>query len=195
MNKRIAKTLLILCIAYMIGYYILKFIFPEKLLLVVTDENIIRLGTIIDSNKIYKLIFNFVTSFITLFLFTLSCCGRFKIKWYEILYIILATILCMFCAEFKPDLYTHTSISIMLILTLLCKGKMGYTVITFTIHGYLSQFLFSIRGFSTIMKYFNSVTGIVLMTEGCVWMIILTLFFNIRERNYERNATISKQND
>ena len=67
MNKRIAKTLLILCIAYIVGYYILKFIFPEKLLLVVTDENIIRLGTIIDSNKIYKIIYNDIHAYFDLY--------------------------------------------------------------------------------------------------------------------------------
>ena len=193
MNKRIAKTLLILCIAYMIGYYILKFIFPEQLLLVVTDENIIKLGRFVDSNKIYKILLNTITTFITLLLFVFSSTGRFKLKWYEILYIIIGAIVCKLCAEFMPNLYTHTSISIMLILASLCKGKLSYTILTFVIHGYLSQFLFSIRGFETILIKYNTITGIALTIECYVWLIILALFFNLKEKdNYGHGTSISK---
>ena len=196
MNKRIAKTLLILCIAYMIGYYILKFIFPEQLLLVVTDDNIIRLGRFVDSSKIYKILLNIITTFITFLLFVFASTGRFKLKWYEILYIIGGTTICKLCAEFTPNLYTHTSISVMLILALLCRGKMFYTISSFVIHGYLSQFLFSIRGFETILQYYTTITGMVLTLEGYIWLIILALFYNIKEReNYGYVTSIPKQND
>ena len=191
MNKRIAKTLLVLCIAYMIGYYVLKFIFPEKLILVVTDENIIKLGKFVDSNKIYKYSLNIISSFITFLLFVFASTGRYRLKWQEYLYIIIGTIICFLCALYIPTLYTHTSISIMFLLALLCKGKMLYTVSSFVIHGYLSQFLFSIRGFETILQYYNLVSGIILMTECYVWLIILALFFNLKEKKNEFSSSIS----
>ena len=52
----IARTLLALCIIYMIGFYILKFIFPEYLLLAITDENVLKAGVFIESNETYILI-------------------------------------------------------------------------------------------------------------------------------------------
>ena len=192
MNKKIAKTLLILCIAYMIGYYILKFIFAEQLLLVITDPNIIRLGKLIDGNVIYKYIFNLVTTFMTLLLFVFSSTGRFKLKWYEFMYVVLGTIICKLCAQFTPDLYTHTSISIMFLLALVCKGSLLYSVTSFTIHGYLSQFLFSIRGFETIMTKFTTATAIALMIECYMWLLILSLFFNLKENKNGCSTTISK---
>jgi hypothetical protein len=193
MNKRIAKTLLVLCIAYIVGYYILKFIFPEQLILVVTDANIIRLGRFVDSHIVYKIILNVVTTFTTLLLFTFASSGRFKFKWYEILYILVGTTMCELCAWYSPQLYTHTSISVMFILAWLCKGKMVSTIISFVVHGYLSQFLFSIRGFETILMNYTTITGIVLTIECYAWLLILALFFNIKGgNNYAHGSTISK---
>ena len=92
-----------------------------------------------------------------------------------------------------PNLYTHTAISMMLILATIFKGKLAYTTISFVIHGYLSQFLFSIRGFETILLNYNLVSGIALMVECYVWLIILALFFNLKEKNNgEFSSTISK---
>jgi hypothetical protein len=193
MNKRIAKTLLILCIAYMIGYYVLKFVFPEKLLLVVTDENILRLGNFIDSNILYKYALNIVSSFLTFVLFIFASTGRCRLRWQEFCYTLVGTAICFLCGLYLPSLYTHTSISVMFLLALLCKGKMLYTVSSFVIHGYLSQFLFSIRGFETILQYYTTVTGIVFTIEGYMWLLILSLFYNLKEKNnYEHVATISK---
>lgn len=192
MNKKIAKTLLILCITYMLGYYILKFIFPEQLLLVVTDTNVISIGQFIDSNIVYRYILTALSTLITLMLFVCASSGRFKFKWYEILYVILGMIACELCAEFIPELYTHTSISIMFILATLCKGKLLSTTLSFVIHGYLSQFLFCIRGFETIIQTYTTITGIALMIECYMWLFVLALYFNIKEKKDEISTTISK---
>ena len=195
MNKRIAKTLLILCIAYIIGYYILKYIFPEQLVLVVTDENIIRLGKFVESNIIIENIFRIITAFITLYLFSCASTGRFRFKWYELIVIMGFSIIDRLCLLFAPELYTHTAISLMLLLPTIFKGKLLYTTISFILHGYLTQFLLQIRGFETIILNYNIISGIVLMIEGFVWLIILALVFNLKERkNGKSITTIYKQN-
>lgn len=181
MNKRIAKTLLILCIAYIIGYYILKFVFPEQLLLVVTDPNIIKLGKFVESNIIIENIFRVLTSFITYYLFSCACTGRFKFKWYEFLIILAFSIISRLCTIYLPNLYTHTATSIMLLLPTILKGKLLYTSISFVLHGYLTQFLLQIRGFETIILQYNLISGIALMVECYVWLVILALFFNLKE--------------
>lgn len=194
MNKRIAKTLLILCIAYIVGYYILKFIFPEQLVLVVTDSNIIALGKFVESNIIIENIFKIFSTSITYYFFSCACTGRFKFKWYEFLIILGFSIISRLCNMYLPNLYTHTTTSIMLLLPVLFKGKLSYTTFSFIIHGYLSQFLFSFRGFETILLKYNLVSGIALMIECYVWLIILALFFNLKENKNGRFSTsISKQ--
>lgn len=181
MNKKIATTLLILCIAYIVGYYILKFVFPEKLLLVATDPNILRLGEFVQSNVIIENTFRIMTSFITYYLFSCACTGRFKFKWYEFIIILVFSVISRLCTIYFPNLYTHTATSIMLLLPTILRGKLLYTSISFILHGYLTQFLLEIRGFETIILQYNLVSGIVLMIEGFVWLIILTILFYLKE--------------
>ena len=194
MNIKIAKTMLILCVVYMIGFYILKFIFPEQLLLVVTDPNIIHFGTLVQERMWATHIVWFISTFTSYYLFSSACRGSFKLNWKQLIILLVATTIDFCAVEFFPDLLTHTSISLMLLIALLFKGKMSYTVISFVIHGYLSQFLFSIRGFDTIILMINPINAIVFTMECWVWMVLLALIFYLKEKkNGSLCSTISQQ--
>lgn len=193
MNIKIAKTMLILCIIYIMGLYILKFIFPEQLLLVITDDNILKFGEFIESWTGYVHIIQMLSTWITLYLFTSASKGNFKLKWYHVIYLTCGTIISNLILYIYPSLYTHISTSIMILLAMLMKGKLSYTAITFSIHGLLSQFLFSIRGFETIIMKYNMASGLVLATECYVWLVLLALLFYLKEKKNGRiSPTISK---
>lgn len=196
MNIKIARTMLILCIVYIAAFYVLKFVFPEYLLLAITDANVLSAGAFIESHRVIYYIAQGLFTFITLYFFACASCARFKMKWYEVIYLVLGAAITNLVLYFAPDLYTHTSISIMLLIALLCKGKLGYTVISFIIHGFLSQFLFSIRGFETIIMEINTASAMILTVEGWIWLIILGLVFYLKEKKHGRMVTtLSKQND
>lgn len=180
MNKKISKTLLILLIIYSIAFYVIKYIYPELLLDFVVSENVISLGKFLESWKGFEIIYKLLSSFLTLYLFVCASCGKFKFKWYEVLYIVIATVLNRLCIQFLPELYTHTSISIMLLLATLLRGKLLNTSVTFIVHGYISQWLLSIRGFETILVKYNLASGIMLSMELFVVLLALSLFFNLR---------------
>ena len=57
MNYKVAKTMLILCIVYLVGFYILKFAFPELLIQAITSPTLLRLGEFMNSWKGFELIF------------------------------------------------------------------------------------------------------------------------------------------
>ena len=193
MNIKIAKTMLILCIIYIIGFYILKFIFPETLLLVVTDPNILAFGEFIESWTGYYHIYQVLSSLLTFYLFVCAARGSFKLKWYEFLYLLAAVVICKLVAMFAPDFYTHTSTSCMLLLAVLCKGKLLYSTLSFTIHGFLSQFLFSIRGFETIITKINVASGFVMSIECFIWLTLLGLLFYLKEKKNGNSSTIHEQ--
>ena len=195
MNIKIAKTMLALCIIYIVGFYILKFIFPNTLLLVITDPTILKFGDFIQSWTGYLHIYQVLSSYLTFYLFVCASRGSFKLKWYEALYILGAVVICKLINMFAPDFYVHSSMSCMLLLAFLCKGKLGYTSISFTIHGLLSQFLFSIRGFETIIMKINVASGFVMSLECFVWLTLLGLIFYLKEKKNGRNSTtIHEQN-
>lgn len=194
MNIKIARTLLTLSIIYIIGFYIIKFIFPDFLLLQITDPNVLNFGKFVESSPIYLEIYYSISTFLTFYLFVSASRGSFKINWKHLIYLIVAVIINELVAIFIPELLVHTSTSLMFLLACLCKGKLWQTVISFVIHGYLSQFLFSIRGFETIIMNTNIATYLVLSLECYVWLILLALIFYLKEKkNYGKSSTtISK---
>lgn len=190
----IARTLLALCIIYMIGFYILKFIFPEYLLLAITDENVLKAGAFIESNETYILIHKLLSTFITLYLFACASKGSFALRKRDFIYIIGAVALSKIASSYLPNFYVHISTSCMFLVAWLCGGKISYTTITFVVHGFMSQMLFDIRGFGSIIFKINSASAIVLSLEGWVWLILFGLVFYLMER--KRNGlstTLPKQ--
>lgn len=181
MNYKVAKTGLILCIVYLVAFYILKFFYPDILLQAITSPTLIRLGEFMNEYTFAMEIIKVSASFLTYYLFVCACSGKFKLSWIELLYVIIGTLVAKLCILFLPNLYTHTSISVMLILSLLCKGKLLNTTLSFVIHGYLSQFLTSIRGFETIIVYVNSISGLLFNLEAYVWLILLAIIFYFKE--------------
>lgn len=193
MNLKIAKTLLVLSILYIVGFYVIKFIFPDFLLLQITDPNILNFGRFVESNIIYTEIYYCLSTFLTFYLFICASRGSFKLKWKDLICLVVAVAINELVGIFIPSLLVQTSTSLMFLLSLLCKGKFSYTTISFVIHGYLSQFLFSIRGFETIMPYINIASGFVLSLEGFAWLIMLALLFYLKEnkKNEQNITTIS----
>lgn len=88
MNIKIAKTLLTLSIIYIVGFYVIKFIFPDFLLLQITDQNILSLGRFIESNEIFLRIYYCLSTFLTFYLFVCASRGNFKLNWKELIYLV-----------------------------------------------------------------------------------------------------------
>jgi hypothetical protein len=85
----------------------------------------------------------------------------------------------------------------MFVASYISKGKFSYTVISFAIHGYLSQFLLSIRGFETMIikiSELGALSVFVLGMEMFVWLILLSIIFYLKENKYELcSAPLSQQ--
>lgn len=181
MNYKIAKTMLGLCVGYLLVFYVLKFFFPELLIQVIASPTLIRLGEFISIWIGFEYIVMSITLYITYYLFCCASSGKFKFGWKFHLIIAITIVISHLFADFLPELYTHTTTAIMLLLSAFANGNLKYTTITFIIHGYLSQFLASIRGFETIFIHINAISGILLNLEAFVWLILLSIIFCIKE--------------
>ena len=189
MNYKIAKTMLGLCIGYFAVFYVLKFFFPELLLQVIASPTLIRLGKFISIWVGFEYIVMSITLYITYYLFACASSGKFKFGWKFHLIIGIAIVISHIFADFLPELFTHTTTSIMLILSILAKGNIKYTTITFVTHGYLSQLLASIRGFETVFVHINAISGILLNLEVDVWLILLATIFYFKENKNGKICT------
>ena len=189
MNYKIAKTMLVLCVVYLVGFYILKFIFPELLLQTITSPIVLRLNDFINIWIGFDYVFSFICSYLTYYLFACASSGKFKQRKFFFIFYAIITILTIVFAEVLPEFYTHTSICFMFLSAIVAKGKLTYATISFVLHGYLSQFLLSIRGFETIITQVGMIGAIscfILTLEAYVWLILLSIIFYIKERKNEQ---------
>ena len=188
MNYKVSKTMLILCVVYLLGFYVLKFFFPEILLQSITSPTILTLGKFINSWIGFEYIIGLICSFATLYLFACASSGNFKLSKISLIVISVATILITLVLDLLPELYTHTSIVLMFACAVAQKGKLSYATISFALHGYLSQFLLSIRGFETIIIQISEIgllSSLILGFEMYVWLVLLAIIFNIKEKENE----------
>lgn len=192
MNYKIAKTMLVLCVVYLIGFYILKFIFPELLLQTITSPTVLQFGEFLKKSVFLEYLFSCISGIITYYLFACASSGKYKFNYKCYISFGLAEIISLLVMLFQPNLYTHTSISLMFLIAFICNGKLSYTVISFIIHGYLSQFLLSIRGFETVIIKFTEIGalgGLILGFEMYVWLILLSIIFFLKENKNEHYCT------
>ena len=194
MNYRIAKTMICLCVGYLLAFYVLKFFFPELLLQTITHPTLIRLGEVMSQYTALEFIFKTLSSLVVIYLFVCASTGRFKFSWKEVILILVGTAVCRVCALLLPTFYTHTSTATMFLVAMLCKGKLSYSAISFTLHGYLSMFLFSIKGFDNVIMYINSISGFMLALESYFWLILLAIIFYMKEsKNYGLGTPLPQQ--
>ena len=185
MNDKIAKTMLGLCIGYLSVFYVLKFFFPELLIQAITNPSLIHFGEIISSSRAYGLIFNIIGVCITYYLFACASSGKYMFSVLQFCEFAICAILSIICYYFIPELYTHTSVACMFAVSCFAKGKLQYATIAFIIHGYLSQFLMSIRGFETVLVQFSGkmfFSIYLLSIEAYIWQILLSIIFYIKEK-------------
>ena len=177
-----------LSIGYLTAFYILKFIFPEILLQTITHPTLIRVGEFMNQYPFTIVIFQFISSSLTFYLFACASSGKFKFHYIQLIFLGTIIVANNVIYYVLPELYTHTCTSLMLLSAVVAKGNLKYATISFVLHGYLSQFLFTIKGFETVVMFVNPLSGFVFSTEANFWLILLALIFYFKENN--KNGTL-----
>lgn len=186
MRRKVFTTMLFLVIGVMIAYYVLKFFFPEKFLLIITDPDVLRFGEFLENHKIFDTIFSILMSFVTLYLFSCSSASKTHLNWWKTLIVVSIAIFNVLTSPYWGDLYLHTSIITMFLCACLENCKLRQSVLIFGVHGYLQLCLLNIRGFETILPIMNKATMYTLGFENLVWLVLFYIIFNFKkEKKYE----------
>lgn len=194
MNIRVAKTMLALCTVYLAIFYILKYFFPDVFLLQVSNPGVLKFGNLVQNHIVLLYLYYTVSTGLTYYLYNCACCGRFKFKIREIVYLAVATVSSIVVSHFVSTAgYTHIATCLMLILPLLCKGSFRNTVLAFVIHGTLSQMLFKIRGFEEVIGYVNIASGFLLSTDCYIWLVLLATIHYLKEEKHEHRTALSER--
>lgn len=185
MNKRVFISMLVLTITFLVGLYILKIFFPNEFIMVIENEKLIAIGEFIDSHMVLYYICCAITAFITYYLYCCACCGRIKLKWYEILEIIAVIVVVRLISLFDASLSNAIQLSSFLFLPYLMKGKLKNSAITYTIHCVAQALSLSIRNLPLYLTNVNFITGLLMTLECYFWLVLLYIIFNYKQKGIE----------
>lgn len=181
MNKRVLKTMIYLIMSELLVWYILKFFIPEKFVLVINNERIIKAGHYIDTHLWLRIICIYITAFITYWFYIGACCKKLKLNWYHTSIILFIITISVIIWKILPDFIMLYNILAMLGLPLLFKAKFKITYTVFTVH-ILSQYLsMNIRGLSSLVLNTNYASMFLMTLECYFWLILLYFYNNYKE--------------
>ena len=177
--------MLILCIAFLAGLYVLKIFFPQEFMMSIQNKHIIKIGDFIDNHAWLYYICCGLTAYTTYYLYCCACSGRIKLKWYEFVEILIVVVAIRAISFYDDNIATGIETCSFWFLPLLMKGKIKNTALTFTIQGMSQVLSLSIRNLPMYLHSVNFVTMFCFGIESYLWLILLKVIFSYKKEKGE----------
>ena len=185
MNKKVFISMLTLCVVFLVGLYIAKIFFPQEFVMAVSNNAIIKIGNIIDKNKVVYYIYHILISILTYSLYLCAIQHKLFLNWKELL-VILAVIGGNIGISFYDKTFsTYYGIIAMVILPRLFKGDMQYMPIVFCVHSMSQLLSLKIRDLPMYMVQSNSIMFLVLTIDMYLWLALLYIIGNYKNKEKE----------
>lgn len=182
MNKKVLKTMIALVVVFLVAMYILKIFFPKEFVLAIENDAFVTIGNYIGNNDWARYLFGTITSFVTYFLYCSATTKRWKLKWYEYFYILIAIGLSIVVPMFFVELATYINIFSMIILPCVMGAEMRSVTIVYSVHGLAQILSLNIRNLPLYMKNINALTRYALIFECWLWLILFYLLYNYKSK-------------
>lgn len=182
MNKKVFIAMLILTISFLVSFYVLKIFFPQEFVMAVENEQLIKIGTFIDSHKWAYYTMAFITAFITYWLYCGAICGKLYLNVKETLITMTTIILSFVINEHSPTFAMHYSICAMLVLPALFNGQIKRLALVYSIHGLAQVLSMNVRNLPMLFSTFNSLFGILMTLECYFWLLLFYIIFNYKKK-------------
>lgn len=187
--KNLWTTGIIICLALLVVFYLIKTIFPQFVVGVAQTDAIVKFGHYVENNKWAFYLFSFATSMFGYYFICCAGCRTRKLTIWQFLILTFTTIL-LFVVQIKiPTLYLSLNmLSIVGLPTLFCfmnknEGiKYLYSITTtFCIHTFAQWFSLQIRDISMLISRQNIATYTILLIDAYIWLVLLYNYYNYKE--------------
>lgn len=190
MNKRVLRTMIILCWVFLVAYAILKLVpqLADKFVIVVNNERIISAGRFIDSHIWLQQIIYGLTTLLTYHFYLCACTKKWHLSWKQ--YIVLCVIIAITntIKYYLPDYALIINMLIMIIYPFALKGDYRTFVIIFATH-FIGQILLGfIRSEPLNQITYNTINGLIMCLDMYVWLLLYYLYSNLyKEKKFMGN--------
>lgn len=181
MNRKVFISMLILCISFLIGLYILKIFFPQEFMLNIQNENLVKIGKYIDDNIWIRYIVAGITAFITYWLFMCACKRKLYLNWKEILIVIGFIVAIRLIGLWDNEVATHISICSFFLIPLICKFDLKIATCIYAFHGLAQILSLKIRNLPMYLTQINYATIFLLGIESYFWLLLFYIIFNYKK--------------
>lgn len=181
MNKRVLKTTIYLCWAFLIAFAILKIWFADEFAIAITNQHILSAGSFIDARPWLQQIIAWLTTFITYHFYLCACCMKWRLSLKQYILVAVITALTNTLKYYVDDsnVTLIVNITIMVLLPYVFKADYGTFVIILLAH-YMGQILITvIRGEALNEMTYNSINIIIMMADAYVWLLLYYLYSNL----------------
>lgn len=181
MNKRVLKTTIYLCWAFLIAFAILKIWFADEFAIAITNQHILSAGSFIDARPWLQQAIAWLTTFITYHFYLCACCMKWRLSLKQYILVAVITALTNTLKYYVNDssVTLIVNITIMVLLPYVFKADYGTFVIILLAH-YMGQILITvIRGEALNEMTYNSINIIIMMADAYVWLLLYYLYSNL----------------
>lgn len=182
MNKKVFISMLVLTISFLMGLYVLKIFFPQEFVMIIENEQLIKIGNFIDTHKWAYYLTSTITAFITYWLYICACCNKKYLKWWECLIVLCVIGVSFLINEYSPDIAMYYAFTIMIILPAMLKGKLFNTAIVYTTHIFAQYLSLSIRSLPLLLTNVNFAILFLLGIESYLWLVLFYMIFNYNKK-------------
>lgn len=191
MNKKVLKTMIILCWVFLAAYAILKLVpqLASKFVIVVNNEKLVAVGKFIDSRVWLQQIVYGLTTLLTYHFYLCACIKKWHLTIKQYIVLVAIIIVTNTIKYYLQDLSFIINVLIMVILPFVLKGDYRTFVIIFTTHT-LGQLAISfIRSQELYLVDTNIVAQSIMMLDAYVWLLLYYLYANLyKEKIFMGNA-------
>lgn len=181
MNKRVLKTTIYLCWAFLIAFAVLKIWFADEFAIAITNQHILSAGEFIDARPWLQQAIAWLTTFITYHFYLCACCMKWRLSLKQYILVAVITALTNTLKYYVNDrsVTLIVNITIMVLLPYMFKADYGTFVIILLAH-YMGQILITvIRGEALNEMTYNSINIIIMMADAYVWLLLYYLYSNL----------------
>lgn len=190
MNKKVIKIVLALIVTFLSAIYILKIFYPSQFVMAIHNKAFITAGEFIDSSKVATIIFGTIIGCVFDYFYFSAVCRKFKLNWilfliigvYNVGYSLFVYLAPETLVMEQSNLLMSLSIIYMILTPMFFTKELLPLSLTYSINAFAQCITLSIRNIGMLMLNTSSVVVLFMSLECYLWMIFLSLLFNLKER-------------
>lgn len=179
MNRKVLKSMIILLWTFFIGFTVIKLFFAEWFVDLISNENIRRIGSVIDSSYWLTLLADSLLGTLVLHFYLCACKSVWKLHRIEYGCIFLYSLTSAFLQPIIPTVIFWAEGICMIVVPILMRVNWKRVITIFLAHDVGQMLILFIRSQPMYLEGADYVTSLILMFDVYIWLLLYYLYANM----------------